>query len=118
MTDLIDWLLRVGRSHLDIVAILLGTGAGNAASLILERYFIPETMPGRQQQGITVIVALVAGASLSYLTWGVLDPTDSASMRSIVSISAAILAVIIYPIVARLATARWPAIGSIWAQPK
>lgn len=118
MTDIINWLLSVGRSHLDIVAILLGTGAGNAASLILERYFIPATMAARQQQGITVIVALLAGATLSYLSWGALDPADPVSMRSIVSVSAAILGVVVYPVVARIATAHWPAIGSIWAQPK
>lgn len=113
--EIVDWLLHVGRNNPDLVAIILGTLAGNVASLLVERYVLPETMGARKQQGISVLVAFLAGAILSDLTWKALDAADTAYMRGTISVSAALIAVIVYPAVARWATSKWPAIGSIWA---
>ena len=117
MTDLIDWLLHVGRLHPDLVAILLGTAAGNVASLLAERYAIPPGMPQHRQQGITILIALVGAFSLSYAAWSVLNPADPARLRAVVSLCGSLLSVIVYPAVARWATAKWPSIGSIWNAP-
>ena len=114
MTDFIDWLLHAGRLHPDIVAILLGTAAGNVASLLAERYWIPAAMAQRKQQGLTVLIAIVGAFSLSFAVWGVLNPKDPANLRAVVSLSASLISVIVYPAVARWATAKWPAIGTIW----
>ncbi len=117
MTDFIDWLIHTGRLHPDIVAILLGTAAGNIASLLAEAYLIPATMPERKQQGLTVLIAILGAFALSFATWDVLNPADPAKLRAVVSLSASLVSVIVYPAVARWATARWPAIGSIWKAP-
>lgn len=114
MTTFIDWLLHAGRLHPDIVAILLGTCSGNVASLLAERYAIPAEMPERKQQGLTVLIAIVAAFALSFAVWGVLNPKDPAKLRAVVSLSASLISVIVYPAVARWATAKWPAIGTIW----
>ena len=115
--DIVGWLLHVGREHLDLVGILLGTFAGNVASLLAEAYLIPATMPVQRQQGYTVLIALVGAFSLSFLSWGVLAPADPAKLRAVISVSAALASVVVYPTVARWATAKWPVIGSIWKAP-
>ena len=117
MTYLIDWVLHVGRLHPDLVAILLGTAAGNVASLLAERYAIPVTTPERKQQGLTVLIAIIAAFCLSFASWSVLNPADPAKLRAVVSLSASLVSVIVYPAVARWATAKWPAIGSVWRAP-
>ena len=117
MTDFIDWLIHTGRLHPDIVAILLGTASGNIASLLSETYAIPATMPARQQRGLTILIAIIGAFALSYAAWDVLNPADPAKLRAVVSLCASIVSVVVYPAVARWATAKWPSIGSIWKAP-
>lgn len=121
MRDTVDWLLHLGQNYPDLLGLLLGTAAGYALALILEAYFIPAVMPRRQQQGITVLVTVAAGAVLSCASWHVLDPGDPFRLRAVISLAVALLAPFGYPAVARFATRRFPSIGTIWqlgAQPE
>lgn len=116
MTETIDWLLHIGERYPALVAIFLGTAAGYALGLIAETYFIPEKMPARQQQGLTVLITIAGATAMCAAIWHGLA-RGNLELRIVASLAASLLAPFTYPAVARFMTARFPSIGTVWQLP-
>lgn len=117
----ISLLVHAGTDAPDLISVIIGTLGAFCLGLLVEAYFIPETMPRRQQQGITILVTLLASVVISDFLWAGLDPADKLSVRLAGSFSGGCVAPFLYPLVGKLA-AKIPVvgaqIGSIWALPK
>ncbi len=114
MTDFINWLIGVARANPDPLSLIVGTLGAWALGVMLEAYAIPTSWSTRSQQGATAAATVLGGATLSTLIWGYLDPHNSIGMRLSIAIPVAAFSAIGYPAIARWATAKWPAIGTIW----
>jgi hypothetical protein len=112
------WLAFAG-SHIDAVAVLVGSLVGYVLTVTLERYFLPiarDPAVRRRQRGFTFLVCWLASGTGSALLWWSLEPATAVSVRLTVSYVLGVLAFPVYPVLAAWLTARFPAIGSAWAQ--
>ena len=120
-----DWILSGIKNALalvaqypDVLSLVLGTLIGFVFTTMIEWYFLPQyTDPGtrRRQQGLTFILCWIASSYASAVLWALLDPSDAPSFRIKVSILVGVLSFPGYPLIAKLATAIMPRIGSAWA---
>lgn len=100
-----------------LLSIVVAGAAGWMLTLMLERYALPiahDDETRRHQKLATFLANIVLAAGLTTILWDALEPTASLVTRLEVSIVAAIITSFVYPILARLATKRWPEIGSAW----
>lgn len=121
VTSWLSVLTHAATDAPDLISVLLGTLGAFCLGLLAEAYFIPEAMPRRQQQGVTILVTLLASVVISDLLWAGLDPMDKLSVRLAGSFAGGCIAPFLYPLVAKIA-AKIPGVGptvaSIWALPK
>lgn len=121
ITRWLDVLLHAATDAPDLISVIIGTLGAFCLGLLVEAYFIPEAMPRRQQQGITILVTLAASVAISDVLWAGLDPADKLSVRLAGSFSGGCVAPFLYPLVGKLAAkvpVVGPMVGSIWALPK
>lgn len=112
------WLAFAG-SHVDILAVLLGSVVGYVLTVTLERYFLPivqDPAARRRQRGFTFLFCWLASGTGSALLWWALEPATPPSVRLTVSYVLGVLAFPVYPVLAAWLTERFPAIGSAWAR--
>lgn len=104
-------------SHGALLALVVGSFAGWTLTLALERYFLPnaqEPDTRRRQRGLTFVFCWLACGTCMALMWWALDSTTAAGVRLVVSYVTGALPFTLYPILARLATDKFPAIGTAW----
>lgn len=100
-----------------LLSIIVAGAAAWFLTLVLERYFLPTVHDPealRHQKGATFLVNAVLAALFTTLLWDALVPDVPLVTRLEVSFVAGIVTAFLYPILAKLATNRWPAIGSAW----
>jgi len=103
-----------------LLSIVVAGAAGWILTLVVERYFLPTVHDPeaiRHQKGATFVINWALGTLLTSILWDALVDDVPLVTRLEVSVVAAIVTAFLYPILARLATAKWPAIGSAW-QPR
>jgi hypothetical protein len=101
-----------------VLSIIVAGAAGWILTLILERYFLPtvETAEDvRHQKGVTFVLNWLLATIFTTILWDALEPQASLVTRLEVSIVAGIITAFVYPMLARVATKRWPEIGSAWS---
>lgn len=114
LNDFQAWF-AFAQAHLDFVGPVLGSLAGWILAIIVETWFMPPTVPIRRQRQILVILNVLASWVLSVVVWGALDGDDNLKRRMVISVAAAILAPVIYPAIAQIATRFFPSVGSAFA---
>lgn len=101
-----------------VISIVVAGAAAWFLTLVLERYFLPiahDSNTLRHQKGATFIGNATVAAFFTTILWDAFVPEVPLLTRLGVSFVAGIVTAFVYPILAKLATARWPAIGSAWA---
>lgn len=120
ITHWLQVLIHAATDAPDLIAVLIGTLGAFCLGLLAEAYFIPESVPRRQQQGLTILITLLASVVISDLLWAGLDPADKASVRLAGSFAGGCFAPFLYPLLAKLVAkvpVLGPAVSSIWALP-
>lgn len=100
-----------------MLSIVVAGAAGWILALMVERYWFDTTsdpVRRRHQKLWTFLLNWGAAAGFTTLLWDALVAEVPLLTRLEVSIVTGIVTAFVYPILARLATNRWPAIGSAW----
>jgi hypothetical protein len=113
LDEILKWL-EAAAGYLPLVSVIVGTLSGWIVSLVVEAFFLPLYWPKRTQQGVTVVLNIAASGLGASLMWWALDGGTSFSHIAAVSFVVSPLAAVLYPIVGRWATARWPIVASAW----
>lgn len=103
-----------------LLSIAIGGLAAWAVALVVERYFFPTVHDPdavRHQRGATFLLNWLLGGVFSSLLWHALVAGVPLRVTLAVSFVVGAVTAFVYPILARWATAKWPAIGSAW-QPR
>ena len=122
MEDVVRWvreLLDTGEHYPDLVALLVGTLVGYVFVLMSRgrtSRLLPTDDTRRRMKGLTFILTWLASGTASGILWAFLDPNDPPQMRVTISFLVSILSFPGYPLLAKLATAFMPSIGSAWAK--
>lgn len=100
-----------------LVAIIVGGLAAWFVTIVVERYFMPtahdpDTL--RHQKGATFILNWLLGGAFSSALWHAFVAGVPVRVTTVVSFVVGAVTAFAYPILAKLATNRWPAIGSAW----
>ncbi|MDX2059914.1 MAG: hypothetical protein SFV24_19045 [Gemmatimonadales bacterium] len=101
-----------------LLSIVVAGAAGWIFALMVERYGFDTTDDPtelRHQKLITFGLNWAASTGFTTLLWDALVPEVPLGTRLEVSVVASVLTAFTYPILARLATKRWPDIGSAWS---
>lgn len=120
MTDInawIDELSALGMHNPDLLALLIGSLAAFALTIVLELYFLPTTSDPevrRRQKGCTFLFCWLASTVASSLFWLAIDPLDAAFVRWTICAVVSVFGFFGYPVLARYLTTKFPAIGSAW----
>ena len=100
-----------------LLAIVIGGLAAWFVTIVAERYFMPtahdpETI--RHQKGGTFVLNWLLGGAFSSLLWHAFVAGVPLRVTTVVSFIVGAVTAFVYPILARLATEKWPSIGSAW----
>jgi len=101
-----------------LLSIVVAGAAGWILALMVERYWFDTTSDPavrRHQKFGTFVLNWIAAAGFTSALWDALVPDVPLVTRLEVSVVAAVVTAFAYPILAKLATNRWPAIGSAWS---
>lgn len=100
-----------------LLSIIVAGAAAWFLTLIVERYFLPTVHDPeklRHQKGATFLINWGLAALFTTILWDALVGDVPLVTRLEVSVVAGIVTAFLYPILAKVATARWPSIGSAW----
>lgn len=100
-----------------LLSIVVAGAAAHVLVVVVERFLLPEVHDPaalRTQRGIVFLITAALAMLLTASLWAVLVPDVPLVARLVVSGIAAILTAAAYPILGRIATSRWPDIGSAW----
>jgi len=104
-----------------LLSIVVGGLAAWVVALVVERYFMPTAHDPdtvRHQKGLTFVLNWLLGGTFSSLLWHALVVGVPVRVTLAVSFVVGAVTAFAYPILARVATAKWPAIGSAWKAPE
>lgn len=103
--------------HPQLLAIVVATLAAWIVALMVERYWLDTTADPKvvrhQKFGTFLLNVFLAGV-LTPLLWNALAPAATWDVMLPASLVVGIITAFIYPILARVATNRWPSIGTAW----
>ena len=103
-----------------LVSIVVAGAAGWIITLMVERYLLEVATTDRarrRQKFGTFLLNCGLSALLTTIMWDALVADVSLLTRLEVSAVAAVVTAFLYPVLAALATKRWPSIGSAWSPP-
>lgn len=112
-----DEFYALGMHNPDLLALIIGSLAGFALTIVLELYFLPTTTDPdrkRRQKGYTFLFCWFASTVASALFWLAIDTADSAYVRWTICAIVSVFGFFCYPVLARYLTAKFPAIGTAW----
>ena len=113
LDEILKWL-DAAAGYLPLVSVVVGTLSGWIVALVVEAFFLPLEWPKRRQQGITVLLNILASGMGASLMWWALDGGTTFGHIAAVSFVVAPVSAVLYPIVGRWATAKWPMVASAW----
>lgn len=119
MEDMLKKVTSLVGDYPDLFILLLGGLIGYVLTLMLERYFLPivqDPEAKRHQKGATFIFCWIVSGTASVLLWGALDPAKPLYARVVIGYLVNALTFLVYPVLARMATNKWPAIGTAWSK--
>ena len=115
MTQLIDYLLAIGKENPVLVAMILGTISGWAIATITEYFLAGTSWPAKNIKRIVVLVTVIACGIATELLWSVFDKSSDPHTRRVVCYVAAPISPFSYIWVAKIASKYVPWINSIWS---
>lgn len=116
-TSTIETVLAFAGRWPILLSIVVAGAAGWMLTLVVERYFLPMVSAPeavRRQKGFTFVLNWLLAAGATTLLLHALVPESRLVTRVEVALVSSLITAFVYPILARLATKRWPDIGSAW----
>ena len=114
---MVEAVLAFAARHPELLAILVGGLAAWIIALMYERYWLDTTADPvriRHQKFGTFVLNVLLASALTPLLWNALDKAATWDVMLPASLVTGVITAFVYPILARVATNRWPSIGSAW----